>query len=285
MKTIQSNFKIINKLSPYLEGEKHYCDFESLIEWFENSIHNREGHYIKLDIRYLMDWLLHNEVICDALLSAKILEWKKEPGKEKWLNFKNDNYNKLRNNSNTFVHYGRTTHVEVRSKSMITKISFGEMIEFAKFFHNLIFEVLIELKAIKSKEEFNKEIYFDEERIFNYSEERRELVKKNESNEECKLCGEGKIKYPKLKVYEFGPYLECTNCNAKLSTNLNLKSEILKENKCDSNSCFNKESMIKETYSYKENKKYFECTRCWRKFDEDNKDASTLDFSGNELSF
>ena len=50
-----TNFEDIKKLKYHMEDIKKYEDLFSLISKFENSIHYRQGHYIKLDIRYLMD--------------------------------------------------------------------------------------------------------------------------------------------------------------------------------------------------------------------------------------
>ena len=88
---------------------------------------------------------------------------------------------------------------------------------------------------------------------------------------ECKLCNNGKIEMPKDKTFRFGPYLQCTNnkCKAVLSINGNLKIETDKS--CPEPKCLGR--TIKHTFSYKENKKYFECMSCGYRFDGNNTGA------------
>lgn len=181
-----------------------------------------------------------------------------------------DKYNFLKNTYKEihgYVHFNFEnndvfiqSHKKVRNILRVRTISFTEMIKFSHFFYYLILfliEDICDLK-FKKKPSFKEEVYSDGSKCWNAILNRDEVQSK--LNNECKICNKGKLQYPNDKRYEYGPYLKCdnNNCEAKLSTNLNLKKTLNKECK----NCKLNDSNIRETYSYSTNEKYYDCISC-----------------------
>ena len=201
---------------------------------------------------------MKNSFITNSLIKNKIL---KKDGNH----FILDEDELLRKESHHYMHYNGDSHITVRSKSLASTISLEKMIEFSMFFHRILKSIL-EIVTDENKTEFDKTIYDDGTKSFDL------LTKNNKflslENTECKLCNKGMITRPKDKTFSYGPYLQCDNCDAILSVNTNLKLQTKKL--CPKQECVGKGQSIRHTFSYRENKKYFECISCGYRFNSDN---------------
>ena len=268
-----TNYNFIKILRKHMDSIKEYEDLIFLINKFETSIHNRQGHYIKLDIRYLMEWIFKKTSIVNYLVKDGVIE------KENRNHFTDLKYENLRKLSNDLVHYNVDTHITIRSKSFAKTLSLDEMINFAELFYDIL---VVFTKNFKSPiiQKFDKKIYEDGKHSFYSLGKDNKMLSKE--NSECKICDKGIIKKPKNKTFPFGPYLQCNRkeCNAILSMNMNLK--IKTDKTCPE--CINKGNLsfeVKRTFSYYEDKKYFECINCGYRFDDDENEVDYYDILGN----
>ncbi len=238
---MESNFNEIKETLKGIIYESEKIEyFEKLIDTFENSIFSRNLHYIKLDIRYLYDFILYD--FFGSILKTDGKKISKSTTNsnalidlllEKGIIFDDEELGKMIKKSNRNVHSNLKNTSKFRNSLRFKELSLSEMQAFAESFFNTLvegikyhYEEQIGTYFDYQKFNFDKEIYVRNLNLL-WTDNEIEKLKK-EIDTKCKFCNEGKITIPKNGIFPYGHFLKCDNdkCGAILSKNLNLKVRI-----------------------------------------------------------
>ncbi len=269
---MKTNFKEVELIKDlFNDDSEDFSNLLFLLKRFETSIHNREGHYIKLDIRYLMDWFFESDVVKKIFIKEKII---KKVASKKYV-FIDEKDIDLRKKSHNLVHYNDENQIKVRDGAIERTIplkdkdSVSGMITYARFFHKLL-KIILKNSDSSVEWNFDEDVYANGKSSFDVLNRRNKLLDKE--GDICKLCEIGKISMPEDETFPHGPYLQCTNkeCKAILSTNLNLKLKIKERCRaCSNKKDYSKKRWTRKTYSYNTDEKFFECLNCGFKWIEE----------------
>lgn len=156
--------------------------------------------------------------------------------------------------------------INVNNEFLIKDLDFNESIELLEMLDVVL---KITLKVLfdgfnKEKNTFNKKQYDDGRKSFVVLPNREEMLEN--LGEECVMCGNGRISYPKNILFPNGPFLQCDNdeCDSILSVNLNLKE---RKDGGICGKCENDNALLKRIASYNKESKYYkmpyiQCNMC-----------------------
>ncbi len=278
-------FLLINKFTDKLTN-KEFKDLARCLVNLENSIIYRQGHYIKLDIRYIHDILkyllkkylleLEDEIKESNIYSYIIGDHNKfslnkladEIPDDFWISiYDKKNLKRIFKEGNEEVHYDMSKSFdEVMGNSHEKQYSSKDMIGIAM----AIFFILkwFGIKVLKlNLNEYDglsiPDVFNDGSKSFDVLPNKNALLSYLGKN--CPLCEVGEIIKPERNNFPYGPYLKCSNdeCGANVSKSLKIRRKT--NISCETIGCLNSQGEIpklKETYDLKENVKFNGCIIC-----------------------